>query len=406
MAANAFFVVAEYALVTARRSAMQQRADAGSSGAQLVLRLMDEPVRVISTVQVGISSLGILLGAVGEPALSELFSPVLAAGLALVLALAIVTFLSVWLGELVPKAIALHNAERVAVLVARPIALLSRLFRPAVWLLEKAAALVLKPIGIPSVSAGEGPLSRDELRTAVEEASGEGSIGQEEERMITGLIGLAGREVREVLVPWDDVITVPAGASLTDAAELVLSSPHTRYPALDDDGQVVGVLHLRELWRANHAGEDCRVAELLREPVIVPPPTHLRDLLATMRRAGQHLAVVINEYGQMVGVATMEDILEEVVGEIEDEYDNPRHVVREIDRGVWAVDAGISIPELNQRAGLDLPDERDHTVAGLVFSELGRAPQPGDEVTVDGVSLHVDRVDGHRIETVTARLTA
>jgi putative hemolysin len=401
--ANAFFVVAEYALVTARRSALQQLAEE-SARARLVLRLMDEPVRVISTVQVGITGLGILLGAVGEPALSELFAPVLAAGIALVLALIIVTFLSVWLGELVPKAIALHSAERVALWVARPIDLLSRAFRPVVWLLEKAAGVVLRPIGIPTVSAGDQALTRDELRTVVEEAAGEdGELGADEERMIAGLIGLAGREVREVLIPWDDVVTLPVGASPTEASAIVLAAPHTRYPVVDDDGQVLGVVHLRELWRATAAGREGTLADLLREPVIVPPQTQLRDLLATMRRTGQHLAVVVNEYGQMVGVATMEDILEEVVGEIEDEYDNPRRLVRSLAPGLWAVDAGISIDELNRRAGFHLPDERDHTVGGLVFSELGRAPQPGDEVTVDGVLLTVDTVDGHRIERITAK---
>jgi len=365
---------------------------------------MDEPVRVISTVQVGITGLGILLGAVGEPALSEVFEPVLAAGIALVLSLSIVTFLSVWLGELVPKAIALHSAERVALWVARPIDLLSRAFRPLVWLLEKAAGLVLRPIGIPTVSAGDQALTRDELRSVVEEAAGEeGELGRDEERMIAGLIGLAGREVREVLIPWDDVITLPGAATLTEASALVLASPHTRYPVVDGEGQVLGVLHLRELWRATAAGREGTVGDLMREAGIVPPPTQLRDLLATMRRTGQHLAVVVNEYGQMVGVATMEDILEEVVGEIEDEYDNPRRLVRSLAPGLWAVDAGISIDELNRRAAFDLPDERDHTVGGLVFSELGRAPQPGDEVTVDGVSLRVDTVDGHRIERVTAK---
>ena len=403
VAANAFFVIAEYALVTARRSAVQQRAESGSRRARLVLTLMDEPVRVISTVQVGITGLGIVLGAVGEPALSEIFGPVLGAGLALVLALALVTFLSVWLGELVPKAIALHSAERVAMVVARPIQLFSLAFRPVVWLLEQAAAVVLKPLGIPTVAAGDRPLSRDELRTVVEEAGGE-SIGQDEQEMITGLIGLTGREVREVLMPWDDVVTVPAEASLEDASALVLASPHTRYPVLDVDGQIRGVLHLRELWRAAAAGADQTVADLLREPVLVPPQTHLVDLLATMRRTGEHLAVVANEYGQMVGIATMEDIIEEVVGEIEDEYDHPRHPVDRIDDGVWRIDAGISIPDLNRHAGLRLPDQRDHTVGGLVFSELGRAPEIGDEVRVDGVVLRVDQVDGHRIETVTATL--
>jgi len=401
IAGNAFFVIAEYALVSARRASMQARADAGSANARIVLRLMEEPVRFISTVQIGITTLGILLGAVGEPALRPFFDPVVATGIAIALSLAIVTFLSVWLGELVPKAIALQRAEGIAIVVARPIDLIGRLFAPLVWLLQTAAAVVLKPLGIPSAAVGDRPVTREELRSVLEEAEQHGTLDAHEEEMLSGVMELRGREVREVLLAWDDVVTVPAGASIAEATEVVLGSRFTRYPALDESGQVVGVLHMRELTRALADGRDGSVADILREPLIVPPQVRLEDLLRGMRRTGEHLAVVINEYGQMVGIATLEDILEEVVGDIEDEYDRPRHGVARVSPGVWAVDAGMTIIELNRRVGLDLPSGRDHTVAGLVFSELGRAPHPGDAVEVDGVHLRVDDVDGHRIERVT-----
>jgi putative hemolysin len=401
--ANALFVVAEYALVTSRRSAIQNLAEQGSARARRVLKLMDEPVRVISTVQVGITGLGIGLGAVGEPALRRIFDPVLATGLSVALALIIVTFVSVWLGELVPKAIALHAAERVALIVAAPIDLLGRLFRPVVWLLQVAAGAVLRPLGIPYVQAGERPVTRDELRTVLSEAEETGALGPEEERIIANVFELRAREVREVMTPWDEVDTIGADDPLDATAERVLAARHTRFPAVDEDGEVVGVLHLRDLWRASREAPGARVRAVLRPPVIVPPQTQLPALLPELRRAGQHLAVVVNEYGLMVGVASLEDVLEELVGEIEDEHDRPRTSVRHIGPATWSIDAQLSLAEANRLAGLDLPDERDHTVGGLVFSELGRAPRPGDEVRVGDVVLRVEEVDGHRIERVTSR---
>ena len=402
--ANAFFVLAEYALLTSRRSALSQRAEQGSGGARVALALMDEPVTVIGTVQIAITGLSILLGAVGESALRGLLDPMLAAPVAFAGSFLIVTYLSVAFGELVPKALALHAPEGMAVWVSRPILVCSKLFAPAVWILQKSAALVLRPLGIPSVTAGERPVNREELRQVLQDAEEHGTLRPEEEDMLTGVIDLRSREARDVMVPWEEATLIELETPLADLLATVRDSPHSRYPAMRD-GAVAGVLHGRDLWRAT-AAEEQDVAALVREPVIVPPTVRLDALLRQMRRARQHLAVVLGEYGSPVGIVTMEDIVEEIVGEIEDEFDVAHARVRRHRDGTFTVDARVSLADFNRVAGTDLPSDHAHSVGGLVFDELGRRPEVGDEVQFDGVRLRVDAVEGHRIDSVKVDATA
>jgi putative hemolysin len=399
---SAFFVVAEYALVTARRHALTERAEAGDRRARVALRLMDDPVRVISTAQIGITALGILLGAVGEAALRDVLDPLLATSLAFLLGFLVVTYLSVAFGELVPKAIALHDADRVALLVARPIAFFSTLFRPAVSLLQKSAGLVLRPLGIPSVTVGEPPVGREELRSLLREAEEQGELHPEEEDMLSAVIDLRKREARDVMVPWEDVHTVDATAPAAEVLADIRDAPFTRYPATDGrGGPVVGVLHARDVWtRADRLDPDADVRGLLRPAVIVPPTVHVDALLRQLRRARQHMAVVVDEYGRPVGLATLEDALEEIVGEIEDEFDRPDARVRRLSDSAWLVDGGISISDFNRTTGAELPSERAHSVGGLVYDLLGRVAQPGDRVEAGDATLVVETTDDHRIDSV------
>ncbi len=400
VALGAFFVIAEYALVTSRRAALFDRAERGRRGARTALKLMDDPVRVMSTVQIAITGLGILLGAVGEGALRDVLDPVVAAPVAFLGAFLIVTYLSVAFGELVPKALALHSPEPIAAFVARPIDLLSKLFKPAVWVLQRSAELVLRPLGVPSVTAGERPVNREELRAVLHEAEEHGTLQAEEEDMLTGVIDLRSREARDVMVPWEDVVSVDVAQDPETLIGVVLGAPHSRYPAVRGPGStVVGVLHSRDLWRASATGTP-DVGALARDPVIVPPTVRLDDLLRQLRRARQHLAVVYGEYGTPLGIVSMEDIVEEIVGEIEDEHDDgTTRVARQAD-GSYLVEGRASLADFNRVAGTDLPHERAHSVGGLVFDELGRRPEVGDTVEVDGLRLAVTDLDGHRIDRV------
>ena len=398
MAANAFFVIGEYAVVTARRGALAARAEAGSAGARAALRLMDDPVRVISTVQVGITALGILTGAIAEPLVRELLGDGIPHWLGFALAFAIVTYLSVVFGELVPKALTLDRAETLAAIVARPVELIAAVLSPIVWVLEKSAAALLKPFGVTEVVAGEGVRSPEELRALVDEAEQGGVIPRAQEELLHNVFDFARREARDVMIPAPDVEWLDADLTAEQALAQVIEGSHTRFPvgteALD---RVAGIVHLRDLVAADRAA---RVRELAREATIVPPTKDLGALLREMREQRRQLVIVADEYGGTSGIVTVEDILEEIVGEIEDEYDLPDDTLTWIDERTVDVAGSMTIDDFNEEVGTALPQEGPRTLAGLVFDALGRRPRPGDEVEIDGTALRVEEVDGARITRV------
>jgi putative hemolysin len=403
IAGNAFFVIAEYAVVTARRTALEQRAAEGSGGAKAALRLMDDPVRVISAVQIAITGLGILLGAVGEPVVRELLGDGVPTWLSFALAFLVVTYLSVAFGELVPKAFALYAPEKVAIVVARPIDLFARLTAPAVWLLQLSARAVLKPLGVPAVSAGDRPISREELRGVLQDAEEHGTLGAEEEDMLTGVIDLRLREAGDIMRPWEDVDVVRLDRPAEEALDAMLSAAHTRFPAIEGDSEVVGVLHARDAWvawRSEGGAPDLR--SLVREVVMVPPSVRVDALLRMLRRSRQQLAVVLDEYGRPAGIATLEDILEEIVGEIEDEFDELDERFERISDHEWLVDGAVSVSDFNRHAEAHIDPGRARSIGGAVFEHFGRVPSEGESFDIDGVKLSVEQLDGHRIALVRA----
>ena len=404
--ANAFFVAAEYAIVTARRTSLQARADGGSTAARTALRLMDDPVRVISAVQIAITGLGILLGAVGEPVFRDLAGDALPSWASFLFGFAVVTYLSVAFGELVPKAMALQTAERLALLVAPPVDLFARLVAPVVWVLQRTAGLVLRPLGVPSVGVGDRPLTRDELRDVLQGAEEHGTVAPEEEDMLTGVIELRLRQAADVMRPWEDVAVVDLDAPPAEALDGTLAAAHSRFPAIDGSGAVVGVLHARDAWAAwRDAGDGLPdLRGLVRQAVVVPPTVRVDDLLRGLRRARQQLAVVVGEYGRPVGIVSLEDILEEIVGEIEDEFDELDARFERIGEAEWLVDAAVSVSDFNRRIGAAVVAERARSVGGVVLERLARLPQEGEVVQLDGLALSVETMDGHRIGAVRARL--
>ncbi len=400
IAGNAFFVIAEYALVTARRGRLSDRAEEGSRGASVALHLMDEPVRFISTVQVGITALGILLGAVGQGFLREFFEPVLATSLAFILAFAIITYLSVTFGELIPKAIALEKAETVAIAVAVPIDWLSRIGYPLVWLLRVSAQGVLKRFGVRSSPTGVVVHTEDDIKNMIEEAEDTGVIEEAEEEMLYKVFEFADKEVHDVMVPRPEVVALSVGMSAQEALAAVIDSPYTRYPAYRDTlDEIVGVLHVRDLFSAlwELGIENVEVANILRPAYVVPETKDLGAMLTEFRREKQHLAIVVDEYGSTDGIVTLEDLLEEIVGEIDDEYDLPDESVERIDERTVRVHGTFPIDDFNEQFAQDVPMDDFHTLAGFVFGELGRAPESGDEVYWNGVRFEVVETDGPRI---------
>jgi putative hemolysin len=399
---NAFFVAAEYALVTARRTRLTEFAEKGSLRARLALRIMDSPVRFIGTVQLGITAFSIALGAVGEPIVEHwLDDPFLSTGVAFLLAFAFVTYLHVTLGELVPKAIALTKNESTALWVALPIEAVYVVTYPLVWFLQQSANAFTRLFGIQPAPAGIIAHTEEDIRLIVAQAEEGGVIEEAEEEMVYKVFDFADKEVSEVMVPRPEVVALSVDLPTQECLAAVIDSPYTRYPvyrgSLDD---ILGILHVRDLFRAlyDRGIDNVEIEELVRPAYVVPETKDLAAMLTEFRRTNQHLAIVVDEYGSFQGIVTLEDLLEEIVGEIEDEYDLPDESVERLDDGRIRVDGTFPIDDFNEQFEQELPQEDYHTVAGFVFGQLGRAAEAGDEVLHDGLRFHVLEVDGPRIE--------
>ena len=405
VAGNAFFVIGEYAVVTARRGAVGALAESGSMGARAALRLMDDPVRVISTVQVGITAIGILTGAVGEPLVRDLLGEGIPAWLGFVIAFGVVTYLSVVFGELVPKALTLDRAERLAAVVAPPVEVISKVLRPVVWVLERSAQILLRPFGVREVVAGEGIATPAELRALVDEAEQSGVIPRAQEELLHNVFEFAAREAGDVMVPGPDVVWLDADLAPSAALDAIADHPYSRYPvARGSLDHLVGVVHVRDVVGAVRGEPGKPLGEHAESAPVVPETKDLGALLRELREQRKHLAIVADEYGGTAGIVSLEDVLEEIVGEIEDEYDLPDATLERIDDETVRVAGSMTIDDFNETMGTELPVDHARTLAGLVFNALGRRPEVGDEVADGDVRLRVEETDSARITRLVIRL--
>jgi CBS domain containing-hemolysin-like protein len=401
---NAFFVGAEYGLVTSRRTRIMELEHQGNRRARAVLKITADPPRFISAMQLGVTVSSLAIGALGEQVLAHKLDTVMASVLAVILALLIVTYLHVVIGELVPKGIALGHPERTALAVSTPVRWFFVGLRPLIWLLQSSTTLILRTFGLEPPGAEHEAHSEAELRMLLSSSAEQGEIEHGEQEMLYKVFDFADKEVSAVMVPRPEVVAISIGLPAPEALQAVLDSPYTRYPvyreSLDD---IVGVLHIRDLIVAMHERgiANVNMEELVRPAYMVPETKELAPLLTEFRRTNQHLAVVIDEYGSMEGIVTLEDLLEEIVGEIEDEFDLPDETVERVDADTIRIDGTFPIDDFNNRFECDLPHEDYHTIAGFVFGLLGRAAEPGDEVTHDGLRFEVDAVEGQRIDRLT-----
>ncbi len=400
---NAFFVAAEYGLVTARRTRIIELHHQGNRRARDVLRITGDPPRFIAAMQLGVTLTSLGIGALGEHALAEALDPVLATAAAAAIAYAILSFFHVVVGELVPKGVALGHSEGTALWVSAPVRAFFAIFRPAIWMLRVSSDGLLRLLGLEPPGAEREVHSEAELRMLVSRSTQQGEIEEEERQMIDKVFVFGEKHAADVMVARPDVAAVSVDLPPEQALAVVLDSPYTRYPvyreSLDD---IVGVLHVRDLFTAIYERgiANVRLEELLRPAYIVPETKELGALLEEFRRTSNHFAVVVDEYGAMVGVVTLEDVLEEIVGEIEDEFDVPGQQIEQVDEDNYRVDGMFPIDAFNERFGTDLPEEDYHTMAGFVFGQLGRAPEPGDDVAYDGMRFDVLEVEGNRIEKI------
>jgi CBS domain containing-hemolysin-like protein len=400
---NAFFVAAEYGLVTARRTRIMELHHQGDRRARDVMRITSDPPRFIAAMQLGVTLTSLAIGALGEHALSRTFDPWMATALAIALAYLILTFVHVVVGELVPKGIALGHSEGTALWVAAPVRAFFTIFSPLVWVLRRSTELVLQTLGLEPPGAEAAAMSEAELRMLLTRSTEHGEIEQEERGMIEKVFDFADKDAADVMIPRPEVVALSITLPPEEALSAVIDSPYTRYPVyretLDD---VVGILHVRDLFSAmvERGIAQVQLEDLLRTAHIVPETKDLASLLQEFRRTNTHFAVVVDEYGGMAGILTLEDLLEEIVGEIEDEFDIADEQIEQVDEDTYRVPGMFPIDEFNERFGTELPDEDFHTVAGFVFGQLGRAPAQGDDVSWNGVRFDVLEVDGNRIEKI------
>src|SRR6187551_1571930 len=401
---NAFFVAGEYSLVTVRRTRMKELADEGSRTARSVLRITSDPPHFIAAMQLGVTLTSLGIGALGERVLSDLFDEWLATILAVLLAFLVITFLHVVVGELVPKGVALSYSERVALGVSAPVRLFFFVFKPLIWVLQRSSEAAQRAIGIdPTFSEGAAH-SEAELKMLLEVSTEHGEIEKDEREMLYKVFDFAEKEVADVMVPRPDVAGLAIDLAPEEAMAAMLEAPYTRYPVyretLDD---IVGIVHVRDLVASLHNGSRgaaTSLAELARPPYVVPENKDLGALLAEFRKANQHMAVVVDEYGATAGIVTLEDLLEEIVGEIEDEFDLPDESVEEIDEHRIRISGSFTIDDFNEEFGTGLESEDFHTVGGFVFGHLGRAAEVGDEVAEDQLRFCVLMTSGSRIQKI------
>ncbi|WP_420633849.1 hemolysin family protein [Candidatus Palauibacter sp.] len=417
--ANAFFVATEFALVSARRSRIGEMADAGDRLARVVRKAQGDLDRAISGTQVGITLASLGLGWIGEPALVRSLEPLFGAlGIvanpatlhttAIVIAFILLTYLHIVLGELVPKTVALVRPEAVSRYLAGPLMAFNRLVSPGIWLLNGSARLFLKLIRAPvgDTRGVEHVHSPDEIELLVRQSLREGAVEKDEQAMIEGVFDLTHTVVREVMTPRPDIVSVGADDPVKVILEVVAESGFSRLPVTEDSlDDIVGIIVVKDLLPEVVAERPSGLVarDMMREALFVPESKAVDDLLAEMRTRKTHMAVVVDEFGGTDGIATLEDLLEEIVGEIYDEHDEAEEGMEVGPDGSVALDGGVSFADLLSGLGIDdMEDAEEYdTVAGYVIGALGRIPEPGDRVPLGGGELEVSELADRRITRLT-----
>jgi putative hemolysin len=409
---NGFFVAAEIAFVSVRRTRLDELAEAGDRRAKRAQVLMRDPGRFLAVIQVAITFLGALASAVAavsivtvvsEPLRQITFLADYADTIALLFVTSVVAIVSIVLGELIPKGLALGNPDRIALTVSGPITLFAKIVSPLVAVLVALTRLISKPFGIDPTRTPE--LSAAEIRLIVEQGSQQGVLEAEEEQMISAVMSLSDSKLHEVMVPRIDIAAIDQEASFDDAVTLVLTEGHSRTPLYKESvDHIVGILYAKDLLRIIAAGGPRpRLRDIMRPALFVPESQAVDDLLNELQRRRVHMAIVLDEYGGTAGLVTIEDLLEEIVGEIQDEFDEEEPMKVIVRDGEAILDGRADIDEMGELVdpALELEDDEEYdTVGGFVYHRIGRVPVVGDTVAVDPFKITVIKVTGRRVGKV------
>jgi CBS domain containing-hemolysin-like protein len=412
---NGFFVASEFALVRVRSTRIAQLIDEGNSKAELaqkVLRHLDE---YLSATQLGITLASLGLGWVGESVIAELLKPVLAPFhlssailhiISAVIAFLVITFLHIVLGEMAPKSIAIRKAESTTLLVARPMQLFFLTFKPAIWLLNGASNMVLKLLGVPPERDHLHAHTEEEIRMLVEQSHKSGIIDQAELSLFDNIFEFTDRVGREVMVPRVNMVCIYVDDDLETNIEIIKESQFTRFPLCGKDkDDILGVIHIRDVYEFLISGEQFQLSQIVRPAILVPETMEIKNILQTLQKNKTEMAIVVDEYGGTSGLVTLEDIIEEIVGEIQDEFDDERPFFQQ--KGVeTSIDARLLIEEVNDYFQTNIEDEDNDTIGGWVFSQLQEVPKVGKQVEYDDLLFTVQEMDHNSVTRLLAVRTS
>src|SRR5436305_3377909 len=417
--ANGFFVGAEFALVSVRRTRLETRAAAGSRRAQAALRLINNPSFFISATQLGITIASLALGWVGEPTIAALLEPIAAAIappgraayiahlLAIVIAFAAITFLHIVLGELMPKMFALERAESLALFVARPLELFAKVFRAPIWVFNRTGAAVGRLFGLTASLQHTAVYSETELRQLIDISRESGHLRAEERRLIDRVFEFSDTLVREAMVPRPAIAAISADCSLEDIKNAFEQNRYSRLPVYRESlDNIVGVIHSKDLMPYLLRPEEFRLEYILQPPMYVVDTARLEDVLRQMQRKKTHFGFVVDEHGGVEGIITLEDLLEEIVGDISDEHDEEvNEQITEIEPRTYLLDGALAVRDLNRRLKTNLPEDESYTtVGGYLMSVAGHVLQPSEVIEADGLRFIVEKVERRRLLKVTLEL--
>ena len=414
---EAVFVAAEIALVTIRRTRVEQLIDEGHRGARTVRRVIEDPTRFLAVVQIGVTFVGFLASAYAAVSLADRLAGAfdhvpmvkdVSTGAAVVVVTSLLALFTIVFGELVPKSLALAHPDRAALMLAGPVDVLGRILAPVVSLLTWTTRRVAAGLGSETI-VGRAQITTEELRLIVERGGEQGVLEAEEEQMISAVIELGDRKVHEIMVPRTEMTALPLTAPMDEVIDTFIAEGHSRIPVYRKTvDEVVGVLYAKDLLPFLKGGQKPDLRKLLRTPLYVPESMSIDDLLHKIQGRKVHLAIVLDEYGGTAGMVTIEDLLEEIVGEIQDEYDTEEPLTVRLSETEARIDGRASVDDLGELFDLDLADLEDadeyDTVGGLIYHRVGGVPRPGDRVELPehGLTLTVEVTDGRRVGKVLA----
>lgn len=415
-------MASEFALVGVRKTRISELANKGNQAAKLVQAAIENLDTYISATQLGITLASLGLGWIGEPAIARFLEPIFAnfsTGLtafiathsfAVIIAFSFITFLHIVLGELAPKTIALQRAESTSLLLIIPLAIFVTIFKPFIWILNEAGNIVVKSLGLKTPTGRQLVHSEEEIKMILSQSEESGVIEERETQMVYNVFKLGDTPVKQIMVPRTDIIAFNVATPIKELTKSIKKHPHSRFPVFEHSiDSIVGFIHVKDIYQKVLKDEENKKisdADIIRQIISTPESKKVDDVLLEMRKKRIHIAIVDDEYGGTAGLVTLEDVIESVIGEIQDEFEKPLKDIVRRPNGTYVIDALTSIEKVQERFKLPLKGQGYTTIGGLVFGLLGHEPRVNDQVQIGGIIMKVEEIDGKRIKTISLKKEA